>query len=98
MLSRREVLTSGLVLATLGPSSARAAGGGLSNADYAAAIVIDGQGAVVDPYGKPEDARFSTRALAEIRASGQTACSMTVSDVGNSLDAWDNTIETIASA
>lgn len=96
MLSRRDVLTSGLVLATLGPGSARAAVGGLSNADYARAIVIDGQGAVVDPFGKPEDVHFSTRALAEIRASGQTACSMTVSEVGNSLDAWDNTIKTIS--
>lgn len=96
MLSRRDVLTSGLVLATLGAGSARAAIGGLSNADYARAIVIDGQGAVADPFGKPEDVHFSTRALAEIRASGQTACSMTVSEVGNSLDAWDETIKTIS--
>lgn len=96
MLNRREVITSGLVLATLGASSARAAAGGLSNADYAAAIIIDGQGAIVDPYGQPEDKHFSARALAEIRASGQTACSVTVSAVGNSLDAWDDTIKTIA--
>lgn len=96
MLNRREVLTGGLVLATLGSGSASGAVGGLSNADYARAIVIDGQGAVVDPFGKPEDVRFSARALAEIRASGQTACSMTVSDVGNSLGAWDKTIKIIS--
>jgi len=59
--------------------------------------VIDGQGAIADIYGKPEDVYFSKRALAEIRASGQTACSMTVNEVGNSLDAWDVTIKTISS-
>ena len=83
-MNRREILTSGLALATLGTTSARAASGGLSDRDFAAAIIIDGQGAVVDPYGKPEDKRFSKRALDEIRASGQTACSMTVGEVGNS--------------
>lgn len=91
MMNRREILASGLVIATLGAGSARAA---KSFSD--AAIVIDGQGAVADPYGTPDERRFSTRALDEIRASGQTACSMTVSDVGNMLDGWDNTIKTIA--
>lgn len=90
MLNRREVLTGGLVLAALGTGSASAA-------DFTDAVIIDGQGAVVDPFRKPEDKRFSTRALTEIRASGQTACSMTVSAVGNSLDVWDKTIKIIAS-
>src|ERR1044072_7071915 len=96
VMNRREILTSGLMLATLGAGGARAASG-LSDDDFAGAIIIDGQGAVIDPYGKPDDKRFSTRALDELRASGQTACSITVSAVGNSLDAWDKTIENIAS-
>jgi membrane dipeptidase len=96
-MNRREILTSGLVLATLGTGSARAASGGFSDKNFAAAIIIDGQGAVVDPYNKPEDKHFSKRALDEIRASGQTACSMTVGEVGNSWDAWDNTIKSLAS-
>lgn len=90
VLNRREILASGLALATLGSSGTRAA-------DLSAAIVIDGQGAIVDPYGQPGDTRFSARALEEIRASGLTACSMTLSEVGNALDAWDGTIKNIAS-
>jgi hypothetical protein len=68
MLNRREILAGGLALATLGASSARAAASGVfSKADYTRAIVIDGQGAIADPYGKPEDPHFSACALAEIR-------------------------------
>lgn len=66
------------------------------DADFARAIVIDGQGAFTDPYGAPTDVRISPRALTELRASGQTACSLTLSDVGNGLDAFDNTIRAIA--
>jgi hypothetical protein len=80
----------------LGARSARAANACFSSAAYERAIVIDGQGALVDPYGKPNDPYFSARAIAEMRASGQNGCSMTVNKVGNSLDAWDDTIKTIS--
>lgn len=76
------------------PAAARAAA--YPDAAFRRAIVIDGQGVVNDPYGAETDIHFSPRALAEIRASGLTACSMTVNDVGNGLDAWANTIRTIA--
>ena len=76
------------------PSAVRAA---TTAADpFAHAIVIDGQGGLADPYGKPKDVRLSPRAVAELRASGQTACSATVSDVGNALDAFGNSIRNIA--
>lgn len=76
------------------PGAARAAT--YSEAAFKRAIVIDGQGVVNDPYGAETDIHFSPRALSEIRASGLTACSMTVNDVGNGLDSWDNTIRNIA--
>ncbi|MFD1612554.1 dipeptidase [Sphingomonas tabacisoli] len=76
------------------PAAVRAAA--YSDAAYKRAIVIDGQGVVNDPYGKETDIHFSPQALAEIRASGLTACSMTVNEVGNSLNAWNNTIQSIA--
>lgn len=76
------------------PAAVRAAA--YSDAAFRRAIVIDGQGAVFDPYGAETDIHFSPRALAEIRASGMTACSCTVNEVGNSLDSWANTIRTIA--
>ncbi|MBS0504265.1 MAG: membrane dipeptidase [Proteobacteria bacterium] len=75
------------------PYAARAAA--YSDAAFRQAIIIDGQGVVNDPYGKETDVHFSPRAIEEIRASGLTACSMTVNDVGNSLDAWDHTIASI---
>lgn len=76
------------------PSALRAAI--YADRDYAKAIVIDGLGAISDPYGAPTDARLSARAIAELRASGQTAVGMTMSDVGNDRDAFDNTIKNIA--
>lgn len=59
-------------------------------------VVIDGQGIITDPYGDEANPRFSARALMEMRASGQTACSLTVGDVGNGLDAFDSNVKGIA--
>ena len=75
------------------PYAARAAG--YPDSAFRKAIIIDGQGVVNDPYGTESDAHFSSRAMAEIRESGITACSVTVNDVGNALDAWDHTIASI---
>lgn len=63
---------------------------------FADAIIIDGQGAIYDPYAKPDDTRFGARALAELKRSGITAASMTLNDVGNGFDNWANTITSIA--
>lgn len=67
----------------------------LSDRQYADAIVIDGLGGFWDPYGKPEDAKISPRALGEMRASGQTACSITLNEVGNAPDVYEKTIANI---
>ena len=60
------------------------------------AIIIDGQGAIYDPYSKPEDVRFSARAMAELKQSGITAASMTLNEVGNGLDVFATTIKNIS--
>jgi membrane dipeptidase len=73
-----------------------------SEADYARAIVIDGQGGLYDPYSpdpygaEDPQAPLSARALAEMRQSGQTATSFTVNEVGNGPDVWSHTIHNIA--
>jgi membrane dipeptidase len=60
------------------------------------AIIVDGMGAISDPYGLPTDAKISVRALTELHESGETACSMTLNEVGNGLDTFDKTIKMIA--
>ena len=64
-------------------------------------IVIDGQGGIydpygVDPYGADPRARFSARAVNEIRESGLTASSYTVNEVGNAPNVWQTTLSNIA--
>lgn len=86
-MDRRTLL--GLIAATPLALAAR-------SRERALGIVIDGQGGITDPYGKDSDVRFSPRAVAELRASGQTAVSLTVGDVGNGLDAFANTVKGIA--
>lgn len=93
-MDRRNFL--GMIAAAPFAVSAAARAASYSDAAFKRAIVIDGQGVVNDPYGAETDIHFSPRALSEIRASGLTACSMTVNDVGNSLDSWENTIRNIA--
>jgi membrane dipeptidase len=73
------------------PAAARGATG-YSDADYRRAIVIDGQGSIADPFAPPDQARLSARAISELRASGQTACSLTVAEVGNGLDVFNATV------
>ncbi len=93
---RRAVLGA-LAAAPFGvPALARAAD--FPTASYDSALVIDGQGALADPYAKEgsEDPRLSPRAAAEVRASGLTAVSVTVGDVGNAPDVWQGTINRLA--
>jgi membrane dipeptidase len=94
-MDRRQCL--GLIAAApfaLSAGAGRAAG--VADKVYRQAIVIDGLGGFADVYGKPEDAKISARTRAEMLASGQTACSITVNDVGNGLDVFQATIRNIA--
>lgn len=59
-------------------------------------IVIDGQGEIVDPYSHEQATVFSARTLAENRASGITACSMTLAVVGNEPDNFQKSIAGMA--
>jgi membrane dipeptidase len=72
---------------------------GFAESLYARAIVIDalgGPGEFVP--GAPEDAPLTPRALADARASGVTACNLTVNEVGNGPDAFEKTVDAIAVA
>lgn len=93
-MDRRSFI--GLIAAAplVAPGALRAAA--VADADYARAIVIDGQSGLADPYGAPTDPRLSAKLIAELRQSGLTALSTTLNDVGNGLDAWPNTIRAIA--
>jgi membrane dipeptidase len=94
MIHRRACL--GLLAGLPFAASAVAQGEGYSEAAYRRAIVIDAQAVLADPYGAPTDTHLSARAMAEMKASGQTAVSMTVAEVGNALDSWDKSIAGIA--
>jgi membrane dipeptidase len=59
--------------------------------------VIDGQSGPSDPYSPDDATRVSDRARTELLASGETAVSTTVNDVGNGLDVWTKTMANIAS-
>jgi len=59
-------------------------------------IIIDGQGAIADPYSDENATTFSARGLAENKASGITACSMTLAVVGNEPDNFEKSIAGMA--
>ncbi len=58
-------------------------------------IVIDGLGALNDPYGLPDQPRISVRASGEIRASGVTAITTTIGEVGNGPKVWDEALHSL---
>lgn len=60
------------------------------------AIIIDGQGAIVDPYSSDDAVLMSVRGRAENHGSGITACSMTLAAVGNEPDNWQKSIAGMA--
>lgn len=84
-LSRRTFLVSSVALAM--PANAFGQRPP-SLASFEGMIVIDGLGAMRDPYAPEDHLRLSDRAWAEIRATGVTAIRDTVFPVGNVLDAW----------
>jgi membrane dipeptidase len=87
-----------LALLASAPLAIAAAGSGKPFPDrrFRDAVVIDGMGAISDPYGQPTDVKISARALSELKASGQTVCSMTVNAVGNELDSFEKSVKMIA--
>jgi membrane dipeptidase len=93
-MDRRNCLK--LLAATPLAVAAVPGGSGYTDADFASAIVIDGQGSLSDPYSDEPETRLSARAVAEMRQSGGTAFSMTVNEVGNDPDVWNATIRNIA--
>lgn len=56
------------------------------------AIVIDGQGGIVDPYSDEHASAFSSKTISENHASGISACSMTLALVGNEPDNFQKSI------
>ena len=59
-------------------------------------LVIDGLGAVFDPYSPPQEVKLSPRAVAELKASGLSAVNVTVGYVGNDPNLWRITLDGIA--
>jgi len=97
MTTRREVLIGGTALAaSIAARQAAAATAGMSDKDYQRAIVIDGLGGVDDPYSPDDATVLDPRAVADLKASGLTMSHFTISAVGNSADAWEQTIVGIA--
>jgi len=97
MTTRREVLIGGTALAaSIAAGRAAAATAGMSDKDYQRAIVIDGLGGVDDPYSPDDATVLDPRAVADLKASGLTMSHFTISAVGNSADAWEQTIVGIA--
>lgn len=94
-MNRRDCLML-LAGTPLAMAAGKAGTGGFSNDDYARAIIIDGCSGFDDPYGYRDAVHFSTRAVAEMRQSGLTACTFTVAKVGNDPDVWDSAIRMIA--
>jgi membrane dipeptidase len=89
-VSRRTAL--GLAAAAAATAAVRAQTPGYSEADYAAAMVIDAQG-VPAFINDPSEAATAAKSLA---ASGVTAMSVTVGTVGNGPNRFDSVVSDIA--
>jgi membrane dipeptidase len=98
MLTRRDAIRITLA-GSVCPwkSLAAAARPGFSDQQYAAAIIIDCQGGPggSDPNA-PDDSPLSQKDLADVRASGVTAVSVCVNEVGNGPDRFDKCVALIA--
>jgi membrane dipeptidase len=85
-VDRRTVLAGAAALAAspaLGAKPAR------YPAWYSSAIVIDGLGGIIDPYGPDKELRLTDRAWAESQLTGMTAVRDTLLPVGNYADSWE---------
>jgi membrane dipeptidase len=91
-LSRRHLLAGAAALPVLGMASRASAQGAAPL--YGRAVVIDALGGPGGSKGdgdKPFE-RLTEQHLADVKASGVTALHVTISDVGNKHDAFQNTI------
>lgn len=92
LLTRRAMITQACAAALSGPALAR---DNLPKDWFSRIIVIDGLGALGDPYAPAEDLRLSTRAWQEMLATGVTTMRDTVRPVGNVTDPWQEYREDI---
>ena len=98
MWDRRQFLASAGSVALLASLPARGAGNGYPAERYRRATVIDtlggpgGPGGLDDAPGTP----WSPGMLADVRASGLTACNVTVNPVGNAPHRFEDTVKLIA--
>lgn len=97
MVSRRQFLALGSLAAAAFAAQRRSYGAARSfdDDDYARAVVIDALGSIDEPQPGSEEAPPSTRLLQDIRASGVTAISMTLS-VGSTGDRMQKALRRIA--
>lgn len=95
LMNRRDFMTL-LSAAPLCLSSFAHGEGAFFDAEYARSIIIDGCCGFYDPYGSEIETHFSARAISEMRLSGETACALTVNEVGNGSGVWEKTIKNIA--
>lgn len=93
-ITRRQALAGLAVTAVAG--RAVAATPGMDSALFDKAIVIDGLTGLSDPYGKPDDFRFSPRGLKELRESGVSGMRITVGEVGNQISSWEGMFSSLA--
>lgn len=95
-IDRRRFLAMGAAGACAGVTALTEASTPYSERDYARAMVIDGQGMIGElDKSLPLEGPASERLLADLRASGLTAVSMTLS-VGRSGDRFNTAIRKIA--
>jgi len=102
MVDRREALKrlAAMGIAAAARKSMATNEEAYSEARYTSAIVIDALGGPgeLDPTRAPgdPDAPLSTKALADVKASGITAVNVTVGEVGNGSNRFEKTVDAIA--
>ena len=90
--TRRAILAASLVAPIAAAAKPRAVPG----ASWRGKVMIDGLGGLSDPYSPDDEVRLSPRAIAEMHASGVSAITQTVGVVGNRPNAWQETLDSIA--
>ncbi len=98
MITRRDAILSSLAGYALPWTGAVGAGpAGFPESNYTNATVIDGLGSPggLDP-ARSDNGNWSAQDLADVRASGVTALSITVNEVGNAPGRFDRAVEGIA--